>query len=180
MQSGSLVADRAAVRPCRQQVPGVDLLRLVLGEVGEAPVVRVGLEERVVGRSQSGVLVPAAQLLLVEHRRFEAVDEVGHGEPGQPVLAAAHALPAGVLQNAERALHAGAEVEGASQAAGADVLAMHELALVVSVRRVGREVHSLVGAAGPRLPALGRGDDGQPGLAGDGHVIGDAGRRTHV
>ena len=51
-RSGGLLGDRAAVRPCRQQVAGVDLLGLFLCEVGEAPVVRVGLEERVIVRAE--------------------------------------------------------------------------------------------------------------------------------
>jgi hypothetical protein len=46
------------------QVLGVDGLRLLLRQVAEAPVARVGLPQRVVGRAQTGAVVLGAQLLL--------------------------------------------------------------------------------------------------------------------
>src|SRR3954451_20794937 len=68
MQVSGGLGDRLQVAAAEAaQVLGVDGLRLLLRQVAEAPVRRVGLQQRVVGRAAAGVVVPAAELLLVEH-----------------------------------------------------------------------------------------------------------------
>src|SRR3954470_10772711 len=112
------------------QVLGVDGLRLLLRQVAEAPVRRVGLQQRVVGRAAAGAVVPVAELLLVEHAGLDRGDDGGHRQAGQPVLTAAGAVPAGVLQDAEGALDERPPLELPPPPAAAVVLPLHQLALV--------------------------------------------------
>ena len=57
------------------QVLGVDGLRLLLRQVAEAPVGRVGLQQRVVGRAAGGAVVPAAELLFVEDAGLDTMEK---------------------------------------------------------------------------------------------------------